>query len=172
MKTFGRVLTFVAIFTLFSSAQAEDFSVKGKRFSDRNHAEMLAWKFDCTLPTDAGNPRIELHYDFWDPKVEGDAYSIKPLVSVPLGKPRPTLSFVVLLNAKQSLVVVDGKEFWGGGTPFLSDKGVDISEKPKFDSGTGGFILVFKTLKRAQSQVSSYFDLDSWVLLTITFHPE
>ena len=172
MKTFGGLLTFVAISALLSTAQAEDFSVVAKRFSDPKHPRMLGWKFDCTLPTDAGNPRIELSYDFWNPKVEGDAYSIKQLVSVPLSKPRATLSFVVLLSEKQSLIILDGKEFWGRGTPFLSDKGINISENPKLDSGTGGFMLAFKPLKRAANQVSSYFDLDSWVLLTITFHPE
>jgi hypothetical protein len=38
--------------------------------------------------------------------------------------------------------------------------------------GTGGFMLVFKpNAKRPPDQVESYFDLDSWVLLTIRFDP-
>jgi hypothetical protein len=171
MKTFGSLFALVTISVLLSTAQAEDFSVVARRFSDPNHPQMLTWKFDCNLPTDAGNPRIELNYEFWDPKVEGDAYSIKQLVSVPLRKPQATLSLVVLLSSKQSLIIFGGREFRGEGTPFLSNKGINISENPKLDSGTGGFMLAFKPLRRAASQVSSYFDLESWVLLTITFHP-
>lgn len=54
------------------------------------------------------NLKIELDYDYWDPKVEGDAFSKRHL-------------------------------------------------KPN--------------VKTPPDQISSYFDLDSWVLLTIRFNP-
>ena len=40
-----------------------------QRFSDPHHPEMLGWKVDYALPEDAGNPVIELDYDFWAPKI-------------------------------------------------------------------------------------------------------
>jgi hypothetical protein len=140
---------------------------------------MLGWQVDYLLPEDAGNPDIELDYDFWDPKIEGDAFSKKRLNSIKIESKAGTISFVTLLSPKESLIVLNGKEFHGKGSSLVTDKKVDIVSQPMLDSGTGGYLLVFKpNPKRPPDQVGSYFDLDSWILLTIRFdqrsdqHPE
>jgi len=92
---------------------------------------MLAWKVDYVLPDDAAKPEIDLDYDYWDPKVEGDAFSKRRLNSA------------------------------------------KVASRPTLDSGTGGFMLILKpNAKTPPDQIGSYFDLDSWVLLTIRFNQD
>jgi hypothetical protein len=142
-----------------------------QQFSDPKHPGMVAWKVDYVLPEDAGNPKIELDYDYSDQKVEGDAFSTKHLNSAKVEAKRTTLSFVILLGTKESSIVLDGKEFRGKGTPLITDKKAKLPSRPSLDSGTGGFMLAFKPNPNGPpNQVSSYFDLDSWVLLGFRFN--
>jgi hypothetical protein len=120
------------------------------------------------LPEEAGNPQIELDYDYWDPKVEGDAFSKKRLNFAKIESKATLVSFVVLLSTKASLIVLNGKEFHGKGAPLITDKKMKTASRPTLDSGTGGFMLALKpNAKTPPVQVGSYFDLDSWILLTI-----
>jgi hypothetical protein len=61
----------------------------------------------------------------------------------------------------------------GKGSPLVTDKKATIASHPTHDSGTGGFMLILKTnAKTPPDQDTSYFDLDSWVLLIIRFEPD
>jgi hypothetical protein len=171
MKVLITSLGFLTIPVLVTIAHGDEPKIA--QFSDAKHPAMLAWKIDYALPEDAGNPVIELDYDYWDPKVEGDAFSKKRLNSAKIDPKTGTLSFVILLSPKESLITVNGKEFHGKGSSLVADKKVTIASHPEPDSGTGGFMLIFKpNAKRPPDQISSYFDLDSWVLLTIQFNPD
>ena len=145
-----------------------------RQYSDPNHPQMLAWKVDYVLPDDTGKPQIDLDYDYWDPKVEGDAFSKKSLNSAKIAaEPGSAVSFEVLLSAKESLIIFNGKEYHGKGTPLILDKRAKKPSQPTIDGGTGGFMLVSKVdPKKPSDQVTSYFDYDSWVLLTVRIVPE
>ena len=171
MKALIIWLGFLIIPVPVSAARGDEPQIH--RFSDPKHPDMLAWKVDYVLPEDAGNPLIELDYDHWDPKAEGDAFCKKQLNAVKVDSKASTFSFVVFLSAKASLIVLNGKEFQGKGAPLIMDKKVKTPSQPALDSGTGGFMLAFKpNSERPADQVASYFDLDSWILLTISFSPE
>jgi len=86
---------------------------------------MLAWKVDYVLPDDAAKPEIDLDYDYWDPKVEGDAFSKRRLNSAKVDSTPGTLSFVILLSPKESLITLNGKEFRGKGSSLITDKKSD-----------------------------------------------
>ena len=168
MKVFITLLGSLTISVLVTIARGDEPQIE--QFSDAKHPGMLAWKVDYVLPEDAGHPLIELDYDYWDPKVEGDAFSKKRLNSAKIDSKTGTLSFVILLSSRESLITVKGKGSHGKGSSLVTDKNVTIASHPRLDSGTGGFMLIFKpNAKRPPDQTSSYFDLDSWVLLTIQF---
>jgi hypothetical protein len=168
MKILIVLLGFLTIPALVTTTLADEPQIR--QFSDPKHPGMVGWKIDYGLPEEAGSPQIELDYDYWDPKVEGDAFSKKRLNAAEIDSKTGTLSLVVLLSAKESFIVLNGKEVRGKGISLLTDKKVKVPAQPTLDSGTGGFILVFKpNAKTPPDQVESYFDLDSWVLLTIRF---
>jgi hypothetical protein len=144
-----------------------------QQFADPKHPGMLAWKIDYVLPEDAGKPEIELDYDYWDPKVEGDVFSQRRLNSAKIDSTAGTVSFVILLSPKESLIALNGKEFHEKGSSLVTDRKVTIASHPTLDSGTGGFMLILKpNAKTSPDQIGSYYDLDSWVLLTIRFNSD
>ena len=83
---------------------------------------------------------------------------------------------ISLLTFSTILVVatnVRGEEPQIQGSSLITDKKATIASHPTLDSGTGGFMLIRKpNAKILPDQVNSYFDLDSWVLLTIRFNPD
>jgi hypothetical protein len=171
MKIIISLLAFLTIPVVVTIARGDEPQIQ--QFADPKHPGMLAWKIDYVLPENAVNPIIELDYDYWDPKVEGDAFSKKRLNSVKTESKTGTLSFVILLSPKESLITLNGKQFHAEGSPLITDKKVTIVSHPTLDSGTGGFMLVLKpNSKTPPDQDRSYFDLDSWVLLTIRFNPD
>jgi hypothetical protein len=171
MKNIVSLLAFLTIPALATIARGDEPQIQ--QFADPKHPGMLAWKVDYVLPEDAGKPEIDLDYDCWDPKVEGDAFSKKRLNSAETDSKTGTLSFVILLNPNKSLITLNGKEFRGKGSSLITDKKVTIASHPTLDSGTGGFMLILKpNAKTPSDQDKSYFDLDSWVLLTIRFNPD
>jgi hypothetical protein len=166
-----RPLALFAISVLAIIARGDEPQVQ--QFADPKHPGMLAWKVDYVLPEDAGKPEIELDYDYWDPKLEGDVFSQHRLNSTKINSTAGTLSFVILLSTKESLIALNGKEFRGKGGSLVTDRKVTIASHPALDSGTGGFMLILKpNAKTPPNQVSSYFDLESWVLLTIRFNSD
>jgi hypothetical protein len=168
MKILIILFGFVTIPGLLTTALADEPQIR--QFSDPKHPGMLGWKIDYVLPEDSGNPIIEMDYDYWGPKDEGDAFSKKRLNTPKIDSKTGTLSFVVLLSAKESVIVLNGKEVRGKGCSLVTDKKVTVAAHPTLDSGTGGFMLLRKpNAKLPPDQLGSYFDFDSWVLLTIRF---
>jgi len=166
-----RLVAFLTIPLVVTIARGDEPQIQ--QFDDPKHPGMLAWKVDYVLAEDAGKPEIDLDYDYWDPKVEGDAFSKRRLNSAKVDSTPETLSFVILLSPKESLITLNGKEFRGKGSSLITDKKVTIASRPTLDSGTGGFMLILKpNAKTPPDQIGSYFDLDSWVLLTIRFNPD
>jgi hypothetical protein len=53
-----------------------------------------------------------------------------------------TVSFVILLSPKESLITLIGREFRGKGSSLATDRKVPVPPHPTLDSGTGGFMLI------------------------------
>jgi hypothetical protein len=171
VRSIHRLLAFLAIPVLVTIARGDEPQVQ--QFVDPKHPAMLAWKVDYALPEDTGKPEIELDYDYWDPKVEGDLFSQRRFNSAKIDSTVRAVSFVILLSPKESLITLNGREFRGKGSSLVTDRKVSIPPHPTLDSGTGGFMLILKpNAKTPPDQIGSYFDLDSWVLLTIRFNSD
>jgi hypothetical protein len=133
-------LWLLTIPVLVTAAYGDELQVQ--QFSDPNHPKMLAWKVDYVLPDDTGKLQIDLDYDYWDPKVEGDAFSKKSLNSAKIAaEPGSTVSFEVLLSAKESLIIFNGKEYHGKGTALILDNRAKKPSRPTINGGTGGFYV-------------------------------
>jgi hypothetical protein len=124
-----RPLALFAISVLAIIARGDEPQVQ--QFADPKHPGMLAWKVDYVLPEDAGKPEIELDYDYWDPKLEGDVFSQHRLNSTKINSTAGTLSFVILLSTKESLIALNGKEFRGKGGSLVTDRKVTIASHPR-----------------------------------------
>ena len=124
MKNIVSLLAFLTIRTLATIARGDELQIQ--QFADPKHPGMLAWKVDHVLPEDAGKPEIDLDYDYWDPRVEGDVFSKRRLGSAKIDSTPETLSFVILLSPKESLIALNGKELRGKRSSLMNDKKVTI----------------------------------------------
>jgi hypothetical protein len=166
-----RALKWTAVFwglMLFQAIRAqEDGYAQVVAISDpAGHSGMLGWKVKYAKPDEVQDVCIELFYKFWDPNVDGDVPSKKKMCVVWSRKAPKTVSFTVFLNAKKSVIVVDGKANPGAGCPL--DATFAVAQKPN-RNGDGVYVLCQKPVDPKQpAEMGNTQDAAAWIELGIT----
>jgi hypothetical protein len=155
----------------FQAARADEGDVHIRAISDPAHPGMLGWKVEYEMPSDLHDLEITLFYNFWDPKVDGDAYSRVKLNAFSYRNAAGTVAFTVFLNAKRSILQVAGLRPAAGAKSCPLDATFAVAKVPKRGSG-GAIVLCQKPVDPKQpAPMGDTQDAAAWIELGIAPQP-